>query len=491
VINSTNNIPHPLHTKSRYIPWLIFGFAFFFYVFFRSISLDDWDSAQFALGVERFDIPAHSPHPPGYVFYIYAGKLLNIFFRDPVQSLTFISALTGALTILIFFFFVEMVEGRKPALLSSLILMGVPNFCLTSLKALTDMPGIFFIYLTLFLATRAYISDEKRYSRYLYLAALAAGVGIGFRPQSAFATILILTVPLTKKFKWTRLAIVVLILLLITFSYILIILVTHDGIGGYVRATYSQFMWRLDKPHISVLGSSFSPSYILHRLDRFARALLVFGFGMGKQKIYRFLIMIIMFSGWILFLVRVPGKKNLIVSNLPWMVCYVLMIMIFLPANPRYLCPVIPMGVLIAVLGWLSFRWGTIPLVMLLLCNWYFSFKLAKKIHIDLAPPEKAVRYIQRRFSEQEVTIFSRSIIRHLHFYLPSTWAIHNCFTNNDLLKALDEGQKVLTDFNPYDIFTEDDLQMLEITKLRDYDRDEIIHTKHVRSRIYLIEKKE
>src|SRR5258708_11986240 len=29
--------------------------------------LFDWDSLQFALGMQRFDLASHRPHPPGYI----------------------------------------------------------------------------------------------------------------------------------------------------------------------------------------------------------------------------------------------------------------------------------------------------------------------------------------------------------------------------------------------------------------------------------------
>ncbi len=44
---------------------------------FRSHALFSWDSANFALGMARIDIAAHRPHPPGYLGYVIAGRLLD------------------------------------------------------------------------------------------------------------------------------------------------------------------------------------------------------------------------------------------------------------------------------------------------------------------------------------------------------------------------------------------------------------------------------
>jgi hypothetical protein len=42
----------------------------------RSHWLDDWDSVNFAFGLDDFDVIKHWPHPPGYPVYIGAGKLV-------------------------------------------------------------------------------------------------------------------------------------------------------------------------------------------------------------------------------------------------------------------------------------------------------------------------------------------------------------------------------------------------------------------------------
>ena len=41
---------------------------------FLATSLEDIDSVNFALGVRRFSVAEHRPHPPGYPVYIAMGK---------------------------------------------------------------------------------------------------------------------------------------------------------------------------------------------------------------------------------------------------------------------------------------------------------------------------------------------------------------------------------------------------------------------------------
>ena len=47
-------------------------------LFFLSTYLYNWDTGQFALGLEHFDVKMHQPHPPGYPIFIFLGKILAI-----------------------------------------------------------------------------------------------------------------------------------------------------------------------------------------------------------------------------------------------------------------------------------------------------------------------------------------------------------------------------------------------------------------------------
>lgn len=54
---------------------------------FRSHYLHSWDSANYALAMERIDIATHRPHPPGYVGYVMAARGLDAVLRDPNAAL--------------------------------------------------------------------------------------------------------------------------------------------------------------------------------------------------------------------------------------------------------------------------------------------------------------------------------------------------------------------------------------------------------------------
>jgi Protein of unknown function (DUF2723) len=64
---------------------------------FAARRLWDHDSVQFALGMERYDLAAHHPHPPGYPLYIALLKGLAMAGLGPVEAMVALSILATAL----------------------------------------------------------------------------------------------------------------------------------------------------------------------------------------------------------------------------------------------------------------------------------------------------------------------------------------------------------------------------------------------------------
>lgn len=64
---------------------------------FVAHRLWDHDSVQFALGVERYDLAAHQPHPPGYPLYIALLKLFAALGVEPLHGMVALSVLGAAL----------------------------------------------------------------------------------------------------------------------------------------------------------------------------------------------------------------------------------------------------------------------------------------------------------------------------------------------------------------------------------------------------------
>src|SRR4029450_10214842 len=63
-------------------------------------SLEDVDSINFALGVQRFDVAQHQPHPPGYPVFIAAAKGARALVGSDARALGALSIVSGALGVL-------------------------------------------------------------------------------------------------------------------------------------------------------------------------------------------------------------------------------------------------------------------------------------------------------------------------------------------------------------------------------------------------------
>lgn len=90
---------------------VIFLFGFILRIGYLSNWLEDWDSVQFALALHNFSIVDHQPHPPEYPLYILMAKAINFFVNNNTLSLTLLSAIAGAVTIIPFYILLK--DGEK------------------------------------------------------------------------------------------------------------------------------------------------------------------------------------------------------------------------------------------------------------------------------------------------------------------------------------------------------------------------------------------
>jgi hypothetical protein len=61
------------------------------------MSLEEMDSALYALALQEFNLFKHQPQPPGYLFYIWAARLAQRWVHDPVQALATVQTVSGIL----------------------------------------------------------------------------------------------------------------------------------------------------------------------------------------------------------------------------------------------------------------------------------------------------------------------------------------------------------------------------------------------------------
>jgi len=83
---------------------------------FRSSYPVNWDSVQFVLGIQDYDVVHHRPHPPGYIGYIGLAKVLTFFTGDPHAALIIISVVSGAVVPAGFYLLARRFMPQIPAL---------------------------------------------------------------------------------------------------------------------------------------------------------------------------------------------------------------------------------------------------------------------------------------------------------------------------------------------------------------------------------------
>lgn len=121
---STNPDAEPKRISPAWIALLIFAVFLLIRLPFRADFLLNWDSVNFALGTQLFDLEHHQPHPPGYIGYVALGWLVSQFTGEANASLTLLSALSGAAAPAAFFLLASLFLTRGYALMTS-VLLGV------------------------------------------------------------------------------------------------------------------------------------------------------------------------------------------------------------------------------------------------------------------------------------------------------------------------------------------------------------------------------
>lgn len=166
-------------------------------------SLEDLDSVNFAMGVERFDVAQHRPHPPGYPVFIAASRASTRAVaavapqwsreRRAAAGLAVWGALAAGCGVWVFAAFWRAV-GLPPvqATLAALLAIVSPLFWLTASRPLSDAPGLVgavAVQAALVLGLRQWREQQRGgVPRLWWLAAFAAGVLIGVRSQTMWLT---------------------------------------------------------------------------------------------------------------------------------------------------------------------------------------------------------------------------------------------------------------------------------------------------------------
>jgi hypothetical protein len=417
---SEANAAEPLETRDALTAALLFlGLAAIF-AMARSRWLDDWDSVNFALALDSFDLLKHQPHPPGYPVYVATGKLIHLVVAGHAAALTLVSSLSGAAVAAMVFLLLRRFVDWAVALVAAVVMALSPLYWLQSGLALTDMFAMVFV--VAFLLVEDHATTTSRGDRLRLIACgVIAGLSLGARPH---ITLLIVAYWCVRALwsgpvSWTHVPTAVLSFVAGTLAWLVPAALATGGFDTYVSACLAQFQYRLDKPAVSVLGGPLSLSYLGTRaaglIGWLGQTFAPMHITKSRQAAFGLLVL----APYVYFAWRSPAR---LVAR-PYLIAsaiYLLMLFLLLPTqHQRYFLP-FTLIVAFAAAGLLVlFRR---PVVRAVAMAVLVALSVVPSFHLigGLAkppPPVAAIAWIKE--THPNAIVLGESLSRHLNFYWP------------------------------------------------------------------------
>jgi hypothetical protein len=450
----------------------------------RSHWLDDWDSINFALALDDFDVTRHRPHPPGYPLYVAAGKLVHLVIADHAAALTLVSSLAGAAVASMFYFLDRRQNSWPVAICATLIMALSPLFWLQSGLALTDMFGMVFVLAFLLVEGTSPRTPRGELARRIACGVIA-GLALGARPHIAFLIVVYWCIRAvsSRSVGATHVLTAAVAFLAGVVAWLIPASMATGGIETYLHATVGQFEWRFGRPGVSVLGTSISGSYLLSRAaaligslgQAFAPMHLTASNAARRVGIGLVVIALYAFFAW-----RSPSKN---VARPYMLACAVYLLMLFILLPVRHMRYFLPLALIVgwSVSGYLALFQRPLvraaALVALIAVTVLPSFFLVGGL-TKVPPPVAALDWVKA--NRPAAILYSDQLRRHADFYWPGgdSKAEPKGETGcGELRKSLDAGRNVLA--------TNPELCGIAGVKVASFKRDARIHDKHHRITIF------
>jgi len=164
---------------------------------FRSQILYHWDSVNFAFAMQRFDVAAEQPQPPGYIVYVWLCQLAQALFHDPQTTMVWIAIAGSGLAVVAMYLLGRALFDWRVGVVGALLLASSPLYWFYGEIALPHAVDLFLITLSAWLLYEA----AQGHGPCLLAAAVSLAIAGGVRQQTPVFLGLLLLVALIGFFR--------------------------------------------------------------------------------------------------------------------------------------------------------------------------------------------------------------------------------------------------------------------------------------------------
>jgi dolichyl-phosphate-mannose-protein mannosyltransferase len=391
-------------------------------------SLWEWDDMLFARALHKFDLIAHSPHPPGFPVFVAMARIAYWILGDEQRALTTVSFIFASfLAPALFYFYREVLEDRRIAAAGVLLCIFTPNVWIMGGAGRSD--GVAFSFGIIGLAL---VLQGIRSQPLLIAGCAIFGLGMGIRvtllPVMGPVIALVFLIRL-RRGEWRSV-----IAGLATGTLCVLIwfapMIYHVGWPTYRLAMDGhRNYWLTNDP---IFSHEFSFRLFNYRLRRF------FEHMWGER--------------WIMYSVYIFCVTGLValVSRRQWKTIG-LMALAFIPyliftftlnapiSGVLYSLPYVPLFTGLAACGLImgprlifhSGRWrmlensGPALAVCLILVIAGWTYPAVGLLHREATPPVRAFDYLKNNLDpEKDILFYDRDFASYVQFYLPKQKAV-------------------------------------------------------------------
>ncbi len=376
---------------------LLFIIPLTLYLSFMSIGLDDFDSFAFAFALDRWDTALIEVHPPSFPVYVYLSKFIQILVGDTQLALTLMSAIAGAIGVLLTAWLPRTHKHQSAGTIAGLILIFIPGYWLNSEFALSDIPGLTITLLSVFCFLKSYQSQTKLF---FILGCFTAGLSLGVRPHNVIPIALAglwslyQLRPLNQEFFKTTISGILLGVIAIL-MWVIPIYQAFDGYNG--RVGFDAYLQRLDnhRKHIQTSDSLFRQDLNTTNIKRRFESYIG---GWSHILAGQNTTVLIALAGLMLLgLSKLPFRDKFVWFVLLWFILEALKIFLFASLErPRlYLPALIPLVILVG-LGYENWKPRIIKtgIIGIIILSVWVTLPLVQTLTQVAPPPEQATQYV-------------------------------------------------------------------------------------------------